>query len=80
MVDWLTEVMTASECSSEAFFIAIRLMDRYFKSKTEARIQVTDLHLIGITCMWIATKFEDVIPLFLTDIVNRVAHGRISRE
>lgn len=39
-----------------------------------------DLHKIGITCMFIASKFEDIIPLYLITVTERIAHGRISKQ
>lgn len=70
MVDWMVEVMTAFKCAEQTFFLAISIMDRYFAklaSKGES-IKLADLHTIGITCMFMASKYEDIYPLLLRTV------------
>ena len=33
-----------------------------------------------MVCMFVASKYEDIIPLFLKTIVNRVGHGKYDTE
>ena len=62
MVDWIIEVLTNFSCADQTFFTAVSMMDRYLKA-TQERLPVTQLHLIGVTCMFVASKFEDLSPL-----------------
>ena len=37
-------------------------MDRYFKNCSTVK-EVGDLHITGVTCMFMASKYEDIYPL-----------------
>lgn len=62
MIDWMIEVLSAFNCDENTFFVAINLMDEYLL-KTKKIITSNDIHLIGITCMLIASKMEEIIPM-----------------
>ena len=55
MIDWMIEVLTNFKCDDQTFFLAVSLIDRYFKNKTETR-EIGDLHIIGVTTMIIERK------------------------
>ena len=57
MINWMIEVLgNYSETTSDAtFFRSISIMDYYLK-KTVFQYTDNQLHLIGITSMFIATK------------------------
>lgn len=73
MIDWMIEVLTNFKCDDQTFFLAVRLMDRYFKNKAETR-EIGDLHIIGVTCMFIASKYEDIYPLKMKMVHEKIAH------
>lgn len=75
MVDWMVEVLTTFKNSDQSFFLAINLLDRYFKN-TDKVLTGSDLHLSGIVCMFIASKYEDVIPLLMRTIINKIGHNK----
>ena len=35
-----------------------------------------DLHLIGITCMFIASKYEDLLPIRLETLCEKAGFGK----
>lgn len=53
------------------------LLDRYFKLKPETR-DVGDLHITGVTCMFIASKYEDIYPLKMKMVHEKIAHKKLS--
>lgn len=65
MVDWMVEVMKSYKCSEETFFMAVRIMD-HFLEKSKIVKEVHELHLIGVTCIFIACKFEEIYPMRLS--------------
>jgi len=77
MIDWMIEVLTNFKCDDKTFFLAVSLLDRYFKNKPETR-EVGDLHIIGVTCMFIASKYEDVYPLKMKMVYEKIAHKKLS--
>ena len=82
MVDWIVEVLTAFKCSDQTFFIAVGLLDRYFDalSKENKCFELHDLHLTGIACMFMASKYEDIYPLLMKTVYNKIAHKKVSVE
>ena len=76
MVDWMIEVLTNFKCDDQTFFIAISLMDRYFKGCSQVK-EMSDLHVTGVTCMFIASKFEDIYPLKMKTVYEKIAHKKL---
>jgi len=79
MIDWMIEVLTNFKCDDQTFFLAVSLLDRYFKGKPEAR-EVSDLHIIGVTTMFIASKYEDIYPLKMKMVFEKIAHKKLPIE
>lgn len=77
MVDWMGEVLYTFKASDQTFFLAVNILDRYFKN-TEKELRSSDLHLCGIVSMFIASKYEDVIPLLMKTILNKIGHNKFS--
>ena len=53
-------------------------MDRYFKA-TPHRLPVTKLHIIGVTSMFVASKYEDVCPLRMQTVDEKISQGKIPK-
>lgn len=79
MIDWKIEVLTNFKCDDQTFFLAVSLMDRYFKNKPEIR-EISDLHIIGVTCMFVASKYEDIYPLKMKMVYEKIAHQKLAIE
>lgn len=81
MVDWMIEVLGNyhTTTSHQTFFLAVSIMDLYFKYAPR-RIRESDLHLVGIASMFLASKYEDVYHIPLEDFVQRVGHDKFSAE
>ncbi len=82
MVDWMTEVMSAFKCHDQTFFVAISLLDRYFDllRKENRSLELHELHIAGVTCMLIASKYEDVIPLNMKTVFEKIGHKKLPKE
>jgi hypothetical protein len=77
MIDWMIEVLTNFKCDDQTFFLAVSLLDRYFKNKTDTR-EISDLHIIGVTVMFIASKYEDIYPLKMRMVFEKIAHRKLA--
>jgi cyclin B len=79
MIDWMLEVLGnyKETTSHETYFRAVNMLDLYLK-KTWRKHVDSELHLIGIACMFIATKIEDINHIPLHDFVARVGHNKFS--
>ncbi|WYZ42986.1 hypothetical protein EsH8_VI_000685 [Colletotrichum jinshuiense] len=58
LVDWLIEVHTRFHLLPETLFLAINIIDRFLSEKV---VQLDRLQLVGITAMFIASKYEEVL-------------------
>lgn len=76
MVDWMIEVLTNFRCDDQTFFLSVSLMDRYFKN-CSTRKEVSDLHIIGVASMFIGSKFEDIYPLKMKTVFEKIAHKKL---
>ena len=74
MVDWMIDVFNSFRSNFQTVFHAICLMDQYI-NKSRDKIEITDIHQIGITCIYISSKYEDVFPLSLASTVQFVGHN-----
>ncbi len=77
MVDWMIEVLANYKCDNMTFFESINLMDRYFKKSNKA-LNPQDLHLIGVTSMYLASKFVDIYPLRIRTVYEKISHKKLS--
>ncbi len=73
MVDWMIEVLNVYKCEHETFFLSVFIMDSYI-FKSEKIITTDDVHILGLTSMFIASKFEDVIPIRMSSLVSKIGH------
>ena len=79
MVDWMIEVLSSYKMSEETFFKSVYLMDAYLKH-SRATLQVKELHLIGLTAMFLASKYEEIHPLKLEVIFDKIARKKFKKS
>lgn len=65
LLDWLIEVCEVYKLHRETYYLALDYLDRYLS--TNVSISKTYLQLIGITCLFIAAKVEEIYPPKLSD-------------
>jgi hypothetical protein len=66
LFDWLIEVHHKFQLQDETMFITIRLIDSYL---SKALIHRSKLQLLGIACLQIACKFEEILVPCIQDLV-----------
>jgi hypothetical protein len=54
-------------------------MDQFLQ-KTKNPQEVSDLHLIGVTCMFMASKYEEIYPLRLSVVHEKIGHKKLSLD
>lgn len=58
LIDWLVEVHTRFHLLPETIFLAVNIIDRFLSTK---KVALEKLQLVGITAMFIASKYEEVL-------------------
>lgn len=64
VVDWLVEVSEEYELCTDTLYQAVNYMDRYLSRQA---IDRKNLQLVGVTCMWVASKYEEKYPPTVSD-------------
>ena len=79
MVEWMKDVLEVFKSPKETFYQAVTIMDRYLNEK-KASLQLSELHEIGVTSIFIASKQSELEPLTLELMHTKAAHGKISEK
>lgn len=75
----MVEVLTNFKCEDQTFFISVCLLDRFLKQSSRL-VEVSQLHILGVTAMFIASKFEDIHPLKMKIVFEKIGHQKLSIE
>ena len=80
LIDWLVEVHLKFKLLPETLYLTVNLIDRFLERDT---IERGRLQLVGVTCMLIACKYEEIYPPIVKDFVyitdNAYSHQEILR-
>ncbi|GFZ09813.1 cyclin A1;1 [Actinidia rufa] len=66
LIDWLVEVAEEYSLGSETLFLTVNYIDRYLSGNIISRQQ---LQLLGVACMMIAAKYEEICAPQVDDFV-----------
>jgi len=65
LMNWLSEVAEVYQLHRETYFLALDYFDRYLSIQNE--ISKEQLQLVGVTCLFIAAKIEEIYPPKVAD-------------
>ncbi len=77
LVDWLIEVHTRFHLLPETLFLAINIIDRFLSVKV---VQLDRLQLVGVTAMFIASKYEEVLSPHVANFRHIADDGFTEQE
>lgn len=82
MTDWMIEVCTSFKCSRRTYFLSHQVFDHYLNrlGKNGKYLVNKDVHAIGCTAMYLASKYEDIYPLHSKVVSEKIAHKAISMD
>uniref|UniRef100_A0A665T981 Cyclin E2 n=1 Tax=Echeneis naucrates TaxID=173247 RepID=A0A665T981_ECHNA len=78
LLDWLIEVSEAYKLHRQTFYLAQDYFDRFML--TQANVEKGILQLIGITCLFIASKMEEACPPKLSEMAYVTAGTYFENE
>ena len=73
MVNWMIEVFHSFKSNEETIFSAVKIMDKFIW-KSKDIIKSEDIHLIGIVCIYLASKTYDMNPIQMNNLIHLVGH------
>lgn len=59
LVDWLVDVHFSFELREQTLFLALAYLNEYC---AVAEVTRQDYQLVGVACLWIASKYEEIYP------------------
>jgi hypothetical protein len=67
--------------SPETFFLAVTILDKYLRGKHQQRVVLTSetLYLLGMTVVFLSSKYEDVMPIAMRHLIDDVGHFKFTR-
>ncbi|KAI0100646.1 cyclin-like protein [Nemania sp. FL0031] len=77
LIDWLIEVHTRFHLLPETLFLTINIIDRFLSKKV---VQLDRLQLVGITAMFIASKYEEVLSPHVSNFKHVADDGFTEEE
>jgi len=81
MVDWMVEVTTSFKCTTRTYFLAVAIFDGYMRAIQGSKVlENSDVHLIGVGSMYLASKYEDIYPLHSKVVSEKISHGAFSQK
>lgn len=80
MIEWLETVRDALDLEVKTLFQAVFIMDKYLFGTWDNRqgYSKTYLYLVGITSIFIASKYEEVCPLSVVLAERDLGHNKFS--
>lgn len=76
LVDWLAEVHHKFKLLPETLFLSVNIMDRFL---SERGVSLVKLQLVGITSLFLASKYEEIVAPSVTNFVY-MADGAFSEQ
>jgi hypothetical protein len=83
MMDWMIQVFRVLKLGSpQTYFTATRIMDRFFEASAVNGfiIDRTSLHQLGLVSVLISSKFEDVKPIRMNQILRDAGHSKFKLD
>ena len=66
LIDWLVEVHLKFRLKTETLYLCVNIIDRYLE---RAQVGRSKLQLLGVTCLLLAAKYEEIYPPEVRDLV-----------
>ena len=79
MADWIIEVICKAECTQQTLFMAVNIIDRFLENAKQS-YKGSEIHLIGVVAMLLASKLEDVTGMDITFMYEQVVHKKITKR
>ena len=72
LVDWLLQVHLRYHLLPETLWIAINIVDRFLSKRV---VSVIKLQLVGVTAMFVAAKYEEILAPSVDEFVYMTENG-----
>ena len=77
LMDWLLEVHNKFRLLPETLYLCVNIIDRFLSARP---VSLAKLQLVGITCMFIAAKYEEVVAPTVQNFLYMADGGYTEEE
>lgn len=71
LIDWLIDVHLSFGLKEQTLHLALGYLNEF---EAKGMFTKEDYQLVGITCLWIASKFEEIYPPRMANYVDVTAN------
>mmetsp|Transcript_5114 Transcript_5114/g.12219 ORF Transcript_5114/g.12219 Transcript_5114/m.12219 type:complete len:318 (+) Transcript_5114:68-1021(+) len=68
LIDWVVDVHYSYRLSLATLYLTVNLIDRYLEASPE--VARKEFQLLGTTALWIASKYEEIRPMEINQLVE----------
>lgn len=79
MADWMIEIVASFNLKHRTYFLAVNLLDIFLKT-TQKEYSNNELHLIGVACIVISSKFNDTRYLSIQMAERHISNGELTTD
>jgi G2/mitotic-specific cyclin-B, other len=76
LIEWIIDVHRKFRLQPETLYVTVSTIDRFL---AKVSIKKTQLHLLGVAALLISTKYEEIYPPDLKDLLS-VSENKFSKE
>jgi hypothetical protein len=76
LIEWVIDVHRKFRLTAEALYVAVFIIDQFLSKQN---IQKSQLHLLGVSTLLIAAKYEEIYPPTLNDFLA-VSENKFSKQ
>ena len=76
LIEWIIDVHRKFRLLPEALYVTQHIIDQFM---SRHKIEKNQLHLLGVSTLWIAAKYEEIYPPDLNDFLQ-VSENKFSRQ
>ena len=67
LIEWIIDVHRKFRLKPETLYVTVFIIDRFLSIE---RIKKSELHILGVTSLLISTKYEEIYPPVLKDLLT----------
>ena len=76
LIEWLIDVHRKFRLVSETLYVAVYIIDCYLSVES---VKKSELHILGVTALLISTKYEEIYPPRLKELIQ-VSENKFTKE
>lgn len=76
LVEWIIDVHRKFRLAPETLHVTVSIIDRYL---SKVNIKKSQLHMLGVASILIATKYEEIYPPDLKELLN-ISENKFTKE